>query len=428
MHFEYNIAHEIFNVILAFIWIAFLLLVLKPKHGIFLTVVCFVSVQTVSLFLCMIPPASWFLFRFFWGIGVITACTFWLFRDKWTRILLCVGMIFINIPPCEMLTFLIARTSFGDIDSVMTLPAVDQFGCYAVYLAIYCLLLWFCTLLLNRYTDQLSTRELLLYLAFPLSQSFLVGLNHIAANRMMATQLTILRFVTVIICFASDVGLYLSIRGMAQRARLKALNAQLSEQIENQKEHYAALTAQYENIRTLRHDIANHMHTVQVLLENGEAEEAAKYAGELSPRHRFHSSLGGCENPIVDAFLFSRINEAQEKGIPIEAHVALPTELSIANADLVSAFGNLLDNAEEACLQTAPEKRFIRILAGVKDGICSIRMENSMPEEAKHAARIAGLERGVGTHILNGLAEQYGGTFASGAKGECFSALLTLQV
>ena len=35
MHFEYNIAHEIFNVILAFIWIAFLLLVLKPKHGIF---------------------------------------------------------------------------------------------------------------------------------------------------------------------------------------------------------------------------------------------------------------------------------------------------------------------------------------------------------------------------------------------------------
>ena len=51
-----------------------------------------------------------------------------------------------------------------------------------------------------------------------------------------------------------------------------------------------------------------------------------------------------------------------------------------------------------------------------------------MPEEAKHATRIAGLERGVGTHILNGLAEQYGGTFASGAKGECFSALLTLQV
>ena len=60
MHFEYNIAHEIFNVILAFIWIVFLLLVLKPKHGTFHTVVCFVSVQTASLFLCMIPPASWF--------------------------------------------------------------------------------------------------------------------------------------------------------------------------------------------------------------------------------------------------------------------------------------------------------------------------------------------------------------------------------
>lgn len=236
MHFEYNIAHEIFNVILAFIWIVFLLLVLKPKRGTFHTVVCFVSVQTASLFLCMIPPASWFLFRFFWGIGVITACTFLLFRDKWTRILLCVGMIFINIPPCEMLTFLIAKVSFGDIDSVMTLPAVDQFGCYAVYLAIYCLLLWFCTLLLNRYTDQLSTRELLLYIAFPLSQALMVLMNYVVyvvANQALSAHLTLLRFATVIICFASDVGLYLSIRGMAQRARLKALNAQLSEQIES---------------------------------------------------------------------------------------------------------------------------------------------------------------------------------------------------
>ena len=420
----YDWMSYLFNAFLAVIWIVLLLLVLKSKYGIIRTAVCFVSVQVISLFVCSLFPTEWFMLRFVWGIIAVAACAFWLFQDKWTRILLCTVLIFVSMPVCEMLFLMIARITYGNISSA----TADQFGYYAVYLALYCLLLWLCVLLLNRWGDQLGTRELLLYIAFPLSQALMVLMNYVVANQALSAHLTLLRFATVIICFASDVGLYLSIRGMAQRARLKALNAQLSEQIESQKEHYAALTAQYENIRTLRHDIANHMHTVQVLLENGEAEEAAKYAGELIPRHRFHSSLGECENPIVDAFLFSRINEAQEKGIPIEAHVALPAELPIANADLVSAFGNLLDNAEEACLQTAPEKRFIHIRAGVKDGICSIRMENSMPEDAKHATRIAGLERGVGTHILNGLAEQYGGTFASGAKGECFSALLTLQV
>lgn len=423
----YDLLHNVFNAILALLWVVFFLLVLKPRHGAVRTIVLFVLVQSISLFICSLIPITWFMFRFVWGMVAIAACAFWLFQDRWTKILLCVGLVFVNIPACEMLAFLMANSAFGQLDAVFSLPFADRVGFYAVYISLYCLLLWFCVLILNRWADQLSGRELLLYIALPFSQSTLVSLNFMVGNRSMIDQLSVLRFATVITCFAADVGIYLAVRGMAQRARLKAVNAYLAEQVESQKEHYSALTTQYETIRMLRHDIASHMHTVRALLENGELEQAARYADELIPRHKFQSNLGECENPIVDAFLFRRIGEAQQKGISVEAHVTLPAETRIANVDLVSAFGNFMDNAEEACMQVAPEQRTIRICASVSDGICNIRMENSTPDDPVHRPRISGLSRGVGMHILNGLAVQYGGSFLTSVKDGCFCSLLTMQ-
>ena len=78
----------------------------------------------------------------------------------------------------------------------------------------------------------------------------------------------------MLVCIAADAFLYLAVRGMAQRSALKAKNDLLSAQIDRQKEHYAALTAQYANIRRMRHDIAKHLDTMQALLQSGQ------YTGE----------------------------------------------------------------------------------------------------------------------------------------------------
>ena len=121
--------------------------------------------------------------------------------------------------------------------------------------------------------------------------------------------------------------------------------------LDNQLKHYSALVDQYEDNRRIRHDIAHHMHTIQLLLESGRRQEATAYAGELMRQQEHSSQLDQCENPLVDAFLFSRIREARQAGIPVEASVVLPRRLPIANVDLVILFGNLMDNAVEACGQ-----------------------------------------------------------------------------
>ena len=73
-------------------------------------------------------------------------------------------------------------------------------------------------------------------------------------------------------------------------------------------------------------------------------------------------------------------------------------------------FGNLLDNAAEAC-RNAGEKR-IALSAGMERGYLHIREQNPAPVgPVSHDRRIPELERGIGHHILRELAERYDGSF-----------------
>ena len=68
------------------------------------------------------------------------------------------------------------------------------------------------------------------------------------------------------------------------------------------------------------------------------------------------------------------------------------------------------------------------IQADIKNGCCTLRMENSVAEQpVSKKERIPGLNRGVGLSILERLAEQYRGTFTYGLKNSRFCAVLTMQ-
>lgn len=96
----------------------------------------------------------------------------------------------------------------------------------------------------------------------------------------------------------------------------------------------------------------------------------------------------------------------------------------IRNADMVVAFGNLLDNAAEAC-RDAGEKR-LSLSARMDRGFLCIEVRNPAPAApARHSRRIPELERGIGSHILRALAETYEGSYAlTPSGGECTASLL----
>ncbi len=133
----------------------------------------------------------------------------------------------------------------------------------------------------------------------------------------------------------------------ASTKRLRSSGVQVRSTM--QLSHYTALTSQYEANRRIRHDILHHVNTIRYLLANGQQQEATEYAGQLLAENQRSSQLGQCDNPVIDAFLYGRVQEAKAQGITVETHIILPVELSVSNTDLVIVFGNLMDNAVEAC-------------------------------------------------------------------------------
>ena len=236
------------------------------------------------------------------------------------------------------------------------------------------------------------------------------------------------RMSVLILLFAvSDVALFCLIGQTARKAELETANRLLNDQLDNQLKHYSALVDQYEDNRRIRHDIAHHMHTIQLLLESGRRQEATAYAGELMRQQEHSSQLGQCENPLVDAFLFSRIREARQAGIPVEASVVLPRRLPIANVDLVILFGNLMDNAVEACGQVASP--FIRLEAGLRKDYLVVTETNPAPaDDTRKKRRIPHLERGIGLHILTDLAGRYHGSCTQEVRDGQFTVSIALQL
>ncbi len=208
----------------------------------------------------------------------------------------------------------------------------------------------------------------------------------------------------------------------ASAKRLRSSGVQIRSTM--QLSHYTALTSQYEANRRIRHDILHHVNTIRYLLANGQQQEATEYAGQLLAENQRSLQLGQCDNPVIGAFLYGRVQEAKAQGITVETHIILP----VSNTDLVIVFGNLMDNAVEACAKLENPK--IELNAHIEKGYLVITESNpAVPEpEGRKQRRIPELERGVGMQILKSVAEKYQGSYMSETGNGNYSVSVFLKL
>lgn len=420
---EVNTIIIISNAILFGLWLVFFNQVLSRRFRLSVTMLCEILFGIAWVIPPLLVPYGATL-QFVGPLLIVLAMVFLLYKDKLWRILLSVVLVMISMVTSELLLMLLTPEISAEI-GVVSLSVGMQIYTYILYLIINAFLLFACGLLLNNYRNRISSREWMLYVLFPVSQFLLLHFWFTLIIWGNLPSITI-QILVIAISIAADIALYFAIRGMAQKERLKATNALLEGQIAAQREHYTALTAQYEQIRHMRHDIANHMHTIQILLQNGENAQARDYALELTPQLQFRSCLGSCKNPMVDAFLFSRIQQAEADHIPISTDVVLPDDLHISDVDLISVFGNMLDNAVDAC-KTADEPH-ISVRAHVEKGYLNIKVTNTSPAKKEaRPQRVQNLERGMGQLILADIAKQYGGAFSTTEQNGEYTASISLQ-
>ena len=422
---QYSPLFVVINAFIFGMWATTFCCTLKRRFSMPVTILGF----AIQYLIWLIPPyfmGNGSILRAVYPLFVIVLPLFFIFHDKWYRILLVslsclVFMYMADIVPCSIIF-----TADQMREGLPLQPLPQRLVAYMVCVSLDAFLLWVLVLFMNRYRNRLSGREWALYLLFPLSQYMLLfGWLRVCLSEMTFPRAGYV-IVAMLICMAADVALYLAVRGMAQRSELKARNDLLSAQIDRQKEHYAAITAQYENIRRMRHDIAKHLYTMQALLHAERYQDAAAYLSEVSAQTQVQERLGVCENPIVDAYIFSRSQELEKQGYRVQLRVRLPEAIGISNSDLIIAFANLLDNAADAC--HACEDKTISLTAAVNKGFLTIETENACRTQLQtKKRRIPELERGIGFSIFQELARKYDGNFSYHAENGRFTASLILK-
>lgn len=367
------------------------------------------------------------LLRAFTGFIAFALLQLLLFRDKWYKILFVILMLNAIMMIADIMAVTIGASP-EMLQQAMETGRQPVFppGNYAICAGVHAGLLCIFVLFLNRYKNRLAPSEWLLYLAFPISQCLLLfGWMDVSRMDLDVSRLALI-LSAMAVCVAADAALFTVIRGMAQRSALRAQNALLATQIARQKEHYTALTDQYQAIRRMRHDIASHLYTIELLLNQGKYHEACAYSQEVQAANRYQSQLGSCENPVVDAYLYSRIRELQRDGVSLTVAVEIPEHCAVSDMDLIIALGNLLDNAWEA--SRSAEKPELQIRAVCQDGGVILETRNTVGAAIREKKRrIPELERGIGFQILQELADKYKGSFVHGQEGPWFLTALILK-
>lgn len=277
----------------------------------------------------------------------------------------------------------------------------------------------------QKYRGLRVGKEWLLFLLFPISQNisfFIFFQNYIALSYKPAYFLMALAVYLI-----ADIALFAAIRVTANNAMLQARNEFLEEEVGFQKDFYEQLTASYEGIRKMRHDIDNHFYAVQSLLDLGKVEEASEYAKKVAAEDTARLKFAECRNMVAASYLEKKSEDFDRLGIRFDPEIYLPSGLSIPNPDLICVFGNLLDNAQDACLQA--DDPVIVLKSVFREPYLTISCRNTAkdaPENSKRR-RIPELERGVGSTILNDLARRYDGSFLTEQEDGWFKTEIILK-
>ena len=144
-----------------------------------------------------------------------------------------------------------------------------------------------------------------------------------------------------------------------------------------QQQRYESLKAAIEEARQARHDLRHQLCQLAALAEEGNLEKIKAYlSGAVSriPSLELHF----CENRAADGVVGHYCALAKREQIPFSVQLDLPECLPVDEINLCLVLSNLLENALEASLRTAPARRRIKLTAYLHgNSLALIRVENT---------------------------------------------------
>lgn len=202
-------------------------------------------------------------------------------------------------------------------------------------------------------------------------------------------------------------------------------------QISDMKKHIGEVEKLYRDIRSMRHDMGNHIQTLEHLVAHNNMDDATEYLEHLKNEWDEVYPEIKTGSPVIDVILMEKLREAKERQIRFLSDFHYPHNTKLNAFDLSVIMNNALNNCME---NVSGDDPYISISSFRKNSIFMITIKNSfggqlnfgdsdLPETTK-----SGREHGIGLNNIRRVARMYMGDISLEQGNEEVILSIMMQV
>lgn len=189
-----------------------------------------------------------------------------------------------------------------------------------------------------------------------------------------------------------------------------------SQLLEMQSHQYRKLQEYMKQSQRLRHDFRQSVHILSALAEKSDIDGVRSHLSEYEQRLSKSVPPNYCANTALNALFGYYHDLAETGGIKTDWKIELPQPLSFSELDMAALFGNIMENAIQACIGLTENKRYFNLTAEIRHGnslyVVStnsfdgniLKGRSGSYRSTKHG------EQGTGLASIAAVAEKYGGS------------------
>lgn len=185
-----------------------------------------------------------------------------------------------------------------------------------------------------------------------------------------------------------------------------------------------------DRIRSIYHDLKNHLLILQSRVTNG--EETQEMIQSLQKQISDYENYVETGNSFLDVIFRDKMKMAKEKNIDFHSEIDFSKGDFLDGLSVSTIFGNALDNAIEACEKISEEERFITVRGSVEQSFLAIQIENAACQndcgQSVNTTKSDKFLHGFGKQNIQRAVEKYDGNVAWGYKDGIYTLSILIPL
>jgi hypothetical protein len=195
--------------------------------------------------------------------------------------------------------------------------------------------------------------------------------------------------------------------------------------------HYQKMNELYDMLGILRHDYKYHMKAIGDFVDSDDMDGIRKYLSEIQAQIPEDKLRQYCANPVLNSLLGSYAERCEKLNIKFTVSLTMPDTISVPNYEFCIIFGNLLENAVEACAKLKGGGKIELVARTQEDSLFTVMVKNryngelSVTEGTPVSTKKDG---GFGLRSVRAVSDRYEGHMLTEWDRDMFSVYVMLNV